>query len=381
MSFRRQNDKHQVRVPIKLGDFEFGTKNVKNKKNNKSKMVSDEIKSTNDLETEREDNVGSMNGSQIGSDEVLVNENRGIDVNSDVIGDAKMNNLEQVIDEPVNNGKENNMNTKNERVKNSYANMTKNSIMDNKLTLIPTEINNEGYRMSNQELNYNIYRMWGKYGLRSIIPNGNGVYLFKFRSNDGIQSVIENRPWMVNGKPMLGFARVSIEVKANKGLPDNIEIVYKGKEGVLTGKKNVTIAYDWPSPICSCCKVFGDCDQNCRSRPKTIEELEEQLKAEAKRKDNNDFAQGTNVVYQPKVKEKGINDDNNKDCNLNNDGSKSKEVEKGSPSNKNGWKVQDDIIDSIRKSVNKFFVLVEEDEESNNDSLNEFMKEEQDVYE
>ncbi|GKE61189.1 hypothetical protein Tco_1511556, partial [Tanacetum coccineum] len=113
----------------------------------------------------------------------------------------------------------------------------------------------------------------------------------------------------------LGFARVSIEVKANKGLPDNIEIVYKGKEGFVT------------------------------------------------------------------VKEKGINDDNNKDCNLNNDGSKSKEVEKGSPSNKNRWKVQDDIIDSIRKSANKFFVLVEEDEESNNDSLNEFMKEEQDVYE
>ncbi|GJY63913.1 RNA-directed DNA polymerase, eukaryota, reverse transcriptase zinc-binding domain protein [Tanacetum coccineum] len=59
-----------------------------------------------------------------------------------------------------------------------------------------------GYNMSIQELNNNLYRLWGTFGLKSIIANSNGVFLFKFRNEEGIQSVIENGPWMVNGKPM-----------------------------------------------------------------------------------------------------------------------------------------------------------------------------------
>nr|GEX34492.1 hypothetical protein [Tanacetum cinerariifolium] len=170
-----------------------------------------------------------------------------------------------------------------------------------------------GYKMSYQELRYNLFRMLGKFGLRSIIPNGNSVFLFKFRNNEGILLVIEMGPCMVNGKPMfvqkwdpsvsldknelnklpqwvklrnlpleawtskgisavasrlgnplimdqtttqickagygrLGFARVLIDVEAEKRLPDKIDTIYKKRDGLVTAKKSVDINYDWSPP-------------------------------------------------------------------------------------------------------------------------------------
>nr|GEW63044.1 hypothetical protein [Tanacetum cinerariifolium] len=59
-----------------------------------------------------------------------------------------------------------------------------------------------GYNMSYQEMRYNIFKMWRKCGLKSVIPNGNGIFLFKFKSAEGLKYVTEMRHWMANGKPM-----------------------------------------------------------------------------------------------------------------------------------------------------------------------------------
>ncbi|GJV63170.1 hypothetical protein Tco_1473998 [Tanacetum coccineum] len=40
-----------------------------------------------------------------------------------------------------------------------------------------------GYRMSIQELRYHLYRMWGKFGLKHILNNGNGVFVFNVDPN------------------------------------------------------------------------------------------------------------------------------------------------------------------------------------------------------
>ncbi|GJX79146.1 RNA-directed DNA polymerase, eukaryota, reverse transcriptase zinc-binding domain protein [Tanacetum coccineum] len=89
----------------------------------------------------------------------------------------------------------------------SYAKIVNNSNLSNKLNLIPTEINDDGievvifdedivsegskkweltvcgyfvgYKMSYQEMRYNIFRMWGKFGLKSVIPNDPSVSLDK----------------------------------------------------------------------------------------------------------------------------------------------------------------------------------------------------------
>ncbi|GKB34272.1 zinc knuckle CX2CX4HX4C containing protein [Tanacetum coccineum] len=60
-----------------------------------------------------------------------------------------------------------------------------------------------GYRMYMQELNYHLYRMWRKFGLKHILNNGNGIFVFKFNNAQGLQSVIESGPWIVNNKPMV----------------------------------------------------------------------------------------------------------------------------------------------------------------------------------
>nr|GEU31677.1 hypothetical protein [Tanacetum cinerariifolium] len=240
----------------------------------------------------------------------------------------------------------------------SYAKMVNNNNPNNKLSLIPTEVNDNGievvifdeeivnegnkkweltvceyfmgYKMSYQEMRYNIFKMWGKYGLKSVIPNGNGIFLFKFKSVEGLKSVTEMGPWMVNGKPIFvqkwdpsvsfdkaepsalpllgtplimdqtttnmcnlgngrpGFARVLVNVEAVKGLPEQVDIVYKNKEGLVTGNKSVNVSYGWAPPLCSHCKIFGHNDKNCGCKPKTIDEFMEEERNELKQNQVND---------------------------------------------------------------------------------------------
>ncbi|GJR06050.1 RNA-directed DNA polymerase, eukaryota, reverse transcriptase zinc-binding domain protein [Tanacetum coccineum] len=118
--------------------------------------------------------------------------------------------------------------------------------MDNKLNHIPTVIND------GQE-------MWGKFGLKRIMNNGNGVFVFKFDNLQGLNTVIESGPWIMNNKPMstkglsalasrigtplimdamttsmcnqgisrLAYARVLVEVNNDKVLPSHIDVMYR----------------------------------------------------------------------------------------------------------------------------------------------------------
>ncbi|GKD65834.1 hypothetical protein Tco_1307942, partial [Tanacetum coccineum] len=51
-----------------------------------------------------------------------------------------------------------------------------------------------GYRMYMQELNYHLYRMWKKFGLKHTLNNGNAIFVFKFNNAQGLQTVIESGP-------------------------------------------------------------------------------------------------------------------------------------------------------------------------------------------
>ncbi|GJY18232.1 RNA-directed DNA polymerase, eukaryota, reverse transcriptase zinc-binding domain protein [Tanacetum coccineum] len=88
-----------------------------------------------------------------------------------------------------------------------------------------------------------------------------------------IEEVTTSMCKMGNGR--MGFARVLIDVEAEKGLPEKIEIVYKNKEGVVTGNKSVNVSYDWSPPMCSFCKVFGNCEKNYVCRPRSVDEFME----------------------------------------------------------------------------------------------------------
>lgn len=59
-----------------------------------------------------------------------------------------------------------------------------------------------GFKMSYREIVGHLKRMWGEYQLEEIIVNESGLYFFKFKSDNGLQGVIENGPWLVDQKPL-----------------------------------------------------------------------------------------------------------------------------------------------------------------------------------
>ncbi|GJY18809.1 RNA-directed DNA polymerase, eukaryota, reverse transcriptase zinc-binding domain protein [Tanacetum coccineum] len=58
------------------------------------------------------------------------------------------------------------------------------------------------FKMSYREIVGHLKRMWRSYQLDEIIVNEGGLYFFKFKSEDGLQNVIENGPRLVDQKPL-----------------------------------------------------------------------------------------------------------------------------------------------------------------------------------
>ncbi|GKC11412.1 RNA-directed DNA polymerase, eukaryota, reverse transcriptase zinc-binding domain protein [Tanacetum coccineum] len=229
-----------------------------------------------------------------------------------------------------------------------------------------------GYSMSTGELRYNLSRMWGDFGFRELIVN-NGMYLFKFNNEEGLNHVLERGHWMVRNKPLLvqkwnpslciekkepeviplwiklcnvpleawsnkgisviassigkpmimdqtttemcnkgvgriGYARVLVEVNAKNKLKNKVEICYKNAKQETCLTKFMNVLYDWMPPSCEFCKVFGHTHANCIVRPKSEEE------------------------------KKRINNEKRK------------------------WNVDKDLVDSVRRSVNKYAIFATVDE-------------------
>ncbi|GKD48512.1 RNA-directed DNA polymerase, eukaryota, reverse transcriptase zinc-binding domain protein, partial [Tanacetum coccineum] len=358
MSTIRQNEKHQIRVPSKLVDSDYGTKNVKNKKNKKSKQL-DEL-----------------------DQEVC---------NTDSENRVEMEDKENKVDE-LNKDK-----CVKDSCAGSYASIAKNNCLDRKLYLIPTEFRDDGsevvvfdeeimeegskkwsltvcgyfvgYKMSYQELAYNLFRMWGKFGLKHIILNGNGVFLFKFKSEVGIQSVIENGPWMVNRKPMFVqkwdpsvFLDRTEPTKLPLWTAEEIDEMNKAKEKKKEDEKKAMENEDF-------------IQVRNRRKPSTY------VNQPVKNVENNQGKKKNNVVYRQVVRRK-VNEENDMGSGNKESVFSSDEVNRGSPEVKASWKVHEGIIDSIRKSANKYSVLENEPDGTDFvEGVNEVIEEQNDVYE
>lgn len=195
-----------------------------------------------------------------------------------------------------------------------------------------------GHSMSLPALRYHLRRMWNKFGFREIVDNGNGNWIFKFNSEQGMTYVVNQSPWMVNSKPLMvykwdsdvglkkveptkipvwakiaeipleawtvegisaisssigrpvimdsmtayvckngvgrtEFARVLVEIEANKGFKEVIELQYIDRNNQVKGTKNVKVNYEWKPPLCSHCQVFGHEFKGCGVRIRTEEEI------------------------------------------------------------------------------------------------------------
>ncbi|GJZ55586.1 zinc knuckle CX2CX4HX4C containing protein [Tanacetum coccineum] len=154
-----------------------------------------------------------------------------------------------------------------------------------------------GYKMSVNELRYNLRRMWSRFGFKDIVDYNNGldcteldkVPLWVRLCNIPIEawtakgiSVIASRvgkPLVMDavtaskckqGIGLVRFTRVLIEVNAKKELAETVEIVYKDSKGEVQCRKNVRVAYDWKPPIFNTCGVFGHADSCCPKKEPII---------------------------------------------------------------------------------------------------------------
>ncbi|GKA33100.1 RNA-directed DNA polymerase, eukaryota, reverse transcriptase zinc-binding domain protein, partial [Tanacetum coccineum] len=208
---------------------------------------------------------------------------------------------------------------------------------------------------------YHIRRMWNKFGLRDVIAENSVFYFkfqdeegIKEVINNG-PWMVNNKPlvvqkwsidmcldkaepkkipvwvklrnvpmeaWSVKGisalassvgKPIImdeittkmcmtgvgrvGFARVLVEIDAEKGIKDRIEIIYKSKNVAEGTKKIVEVDYSWIPCVCSHCKVFGHTDSCCNKKRKVVNE------ENSVRNNGNEFK----VMHNRKVRRDGFN--------------------------------------------------------------------------
>ncbi|GJY06333.1 zinc knuckle CX2CX4HX4C containing protein [Tanacetum coccineum] len=68
------------------------------------------------------------------------------------------------------------------------------------------------------------------------------------------------------GMGRLEFARVLVEMCADKDLKSQIEVQYRDKDNKVKGTKVVKVNYDWKPTVCTHCKVFGHDISGCKKR-------------------------------------------------------------------------------------------------------------------
>ncbi|GJS13293.1 RNA-directed DNA polymerase, eukaryota, reverse transcriptase zinc-binding domain protein [Tanacetum coccineum] len=119
--------------------------------------------------------------------------------------------------------------------------------------------------MFENELRYNIRRMWSRYGLIDAQMDRHGTCYFKFRNHEGMEEVLAKGPWITkegisalasslgkpirmdnttaqickDGKGRAEYARVLVEFDVNKGFKDEICVQYRSKDNVIKGTKKV----------------------------------------------------------------------------------------------------------------------------------------------
>ncbi|GJY52481.1 putative reverse transcriptase domain-containing protein [Tanacetum coccineum] len=168
-----------------------------------------------------------------------------------------------------------------------------------------------GTSMDYRVVRDNLMRMWRIHGIKDITKTNSGIFYFKFKSKDGMKTVLDSGPWMVQnvrivlniwepgiwlekneptsipiwvsvfnipmelcngngiGKIMSGVGKPL----ANEDLPSVLEIAYPplGNRPAKIGKLDVK--YQWKPPLCTHCKPFGHTTLACKIRLRTEEEL------------------------------------------------------------------------------------------------------------
>ncbi|GKB59781.1 hypothetical protein Tco_0915967 [Tanacetum coccineum] len=251
----------------------------------------------------------------------------------------------------------------------SYAKAvgSNNSDLDKNLFFVPTSINdNCGHVVIFEEesIRYNIRRMWSKYGLMEIQVDNNEI-LDSMRdkySSSRLEKPIMMDSTTVNmchkGIERTDYARFLVEMEANKGLPDKIEVVYKDivfverersmqRKMELERKKGVSVNNGKEVDMEGFVEVINKKKlgngNNAHMRYKNKEVIVSQK-----------------FQYRPKEKQRNVT--NQEDSLKNNENQKKMEVDMEKkydslPSLEKLWRVNPETMNNIHKSANNMYVL------------------------
>ncbi|GJV40598.1 zinc knuckle CX2CX4HX4C containing protein [Tanacetum coccineum] len=144
---------------------------------------------------------------------------------------------------------------------------------------------------------------WAKYGLKRIQLHEE-FFLFQFDTKEGMESVMEHGPWLIRRMPLMlnvwtpnadlkkdeiksaplwvkmhrvpivaswgrsTYARVLIEVSADKDLMDSMVVAIPLSSGKGHTFATIEIEYEWRPPRCSVCAIFDHNLDKCPKNPK-----------------------------------------------------------------------------------------------------------------
>nr|GEU31112.1 hypothetical protein [Tanacetum cinerariifolium] len=132
---------------------------------------------------------------------------------------------------------------------------------------------------------------WAKYGLKRIQLHAK-FFLFQFNTREGMESVLENGPWLMRCVPLLlnewtantilkkdeikhvpvwgrsAYGRAFIEIAADVELVKSLVIALPlgNKEGHTFA--TIDIEYEWTPPRCASCCIFDHVSDKCPKLPK-----------------------------------------------------------------------------------------------------------------
>ncbi|GJX97085.1 RNA-directed DNA polymerase, eukaryota, reverse transcriptase zinc-binding domain protein [Tanacetum coccineum] len=359
----------------------------------------------------------------IGEDSVDIEENVRNNVDGNDVPESVNADSEKIATETVNKTEEeitNSQSHDNETGKN--VDIVDNLTNNNELFFVPTALkeNGEEVVLFEEEL---VKEGSKKYELKDIVVDDDDICYFKFRHEEGMNSVIDQSPWLSvkgisiiasrfgrlikmdkmtadmckEGSGRLGYARVLVEIDAEKSYIDNVKINYVDDLKNVKITKWVNVEYSWKPERCSHCFMFGHTVQYCKMKPR-VNEVNVTKGAASKQYDSADkegfveVRNKRNFRGQRDVGNKGIQGNNQayrKEVGTKNDNIKfaykpkipdPKPVMKENvthvksnivnidmtPSNVEKRKVSKENVNELKKSANKYVVLSDEENEDCN---------------
>ncbi|GKB79070.1 RNA-directed DNA polymerase, eukaryota, reverse transcriptase zinc-binding domain protein, partial [Tanacetum coccineum] len=220
-----------------------------------------------------------------------------------------------------------------------------------------------GYRMSVNELRYNLRRMWSRYGFKDIVDCNNGIFFMKFHHEEvplliklcnvplealtvkGISALASRvgKPLVMDsmtasmckqGIGMVRYARVLIKVSAKKELAENVKIVYKNEDG--KNESNSTTSTENKKESVNVQKGNSEVQ-----KPKETNDSFVEVKNRKNIGIDNKVKEKSPVKTLVKNDEKMISSD-------------SKEKDGSLENSKKKWFVHKDILEAMKRSANKF---------------------------